>query len=71
MNQKTKNILLLVLCGGFLLFLGYTFRRKEEVIKQEVTQVAVNEAIDYVKDDLQVTKNFFNSIGNYWKQVWK
>ncbi len=69
--RKNDTTLLVVVIGAIALFIGYQFKSKEAAVKSAATQIAMNEAANYVKSEAQVTKDYFGSLGNLWKQIWK
>lgn len=71
MKIETNNILPFVLVGGIALFIGYQFKENEKRLANEAGQTAINEAGKYIKSEVDVAKDWFNQLGNTWKQIWK
>ncbi len=56
---------------AFVGFLGYQFSRDEQRIKQRLYQSGLELAKEEVRGQWQVTKDWANSLWNYWSSIFK
>lgn len=71
MRKNNNNLIVLAVLGvGVAFFLGYQTKNKEKEINEKAGEIAVNTASKHVKTQSQITKDWFNTIINQWKQIW-
>lgn len=68
--MDTKTIILLLLGGCLVFFLGYSTKDNQQVIIDKAGQEAFKASSNYVKSQADITKNWFNQISNQIKQIW-
>lgn len=68
-NNNTFLYLLLAVVGAFIL--GFIFSNKKKQLEGVALDIATKEGLDYLTTQTNITKNWFNQLGNTWKQIWK
>lgn len=69
-NKTNKTYILLLLGVGVAFILGYQAKKKEKELAEKAGELALGAASGYIKSQSQITKEWFNSISNQWKQIW-
>ncbi len=73
-SNDTSTIALLI-CGIVAFIVGINYSKKQKELEQAALEVAMQEGVKagqtYVKQQVDVTKNWFNQLTNTWKQIWK
>lgn len=65
-----KYLFLIVL--AFIAFMfGMNWFRYRERMKQIAVGVAVEQGVNHVKSEWEITKSWANNIWKYWQSVWK
>ena len=60
-----------VLVGIGVFVLGWFLSSQKKKAEQIAGQLAVQQGLDYVQSQANVTKDWFNQITNTWSQIWK
>lgn len=70
-NKNSNQYLIIAGIGALAIWIGYKFKEREKQIQSAAVEIALGEVKDTLKSQVSVTKDYFNSLTNYWKQVWK
>lgn len=70
MNNKTLYLVASALALGAF-YLGVVMQRNKAKIQEESSKLAVKQGVQYIKSETAITKDWFNQIGNAFKQAWK
>lgn len=69
-TNNNKTYILLAVGVGVAFILGYQAKNKEKELAEKAGELALGAASGYIKSQSQITKEWFNSITNQWKQIW-
>lgn len=73
MAKKMNSNIVIFLVLGILgaVFFAFKLGTQKKELEQKAGEIAVREGLNYVKSQSDVTKDWFNQLGNTWKQIWK
>ena len=70
MKNSYFNYFLVAIGVAVAFFIGYSAKKNEEAIYHAAGKLAVDQSVNYLKNEVNVTKNWFNQLKNQIKQIW-